>query len=118
MVKSTKALLFLGTPHSGSDHAPYAVAMAHFVSLASVKLKKPNKRVLRVLEKDSETLADISETFSSIMTHWTEKVGGSAPKVYCFSEEKPVPGLGVSFLAAFYLLLANENIGHRATEFG
>lgn len=88
MVKYTKGILFLGTPHSGSDLAPYADALGFFVSLTMVK--HPNRSNLKVLRSDCETLAGISESFSSLMNNWVAKVGCSGPQIYCFSEEKGI----------------------------
>jgi hypothetical protein len=59
-------------------------------------VKQPNASNLKVLKRDSETLAGISESFSSLMNTWVEKVGCSGPDIFCFVEEPPVEGLGVS----------------------
>lgn len=92
IVKSTKGILFLGTPHSGSDLATYADALRACIRLSMVKV--PNASNIQVLWRDSETLAGISESFSSLMNNWTEKVGCEGPQLFCFIEEKPIDRLG------------------------
>jgi hypothetical protein len=56
--QSTRAILFMGTPHKGSSKATLGKLFAHIASAVIM----PNKELLRTLERDSKVLQDV--TFS------------------------------------------------------
>ena len=63
ILASTRGVAFLGTPHAGADLATVATVVANIVSI----IKKPNRRLLRVLNKNSETLAGIIGGFHTMV---------------------------------------------------
>ncbi|KAK4063787.1 hypothetical protein Trihar35433_8495 [Trichoderma harzianum] len=84
ILSSTRGVAFLGTPHAGADLERFATAVANVVSL----VKKPNKRLLGVLRRNSETLANIKDGFHTMVIRRQ-----SSPKpieLHAFIEEQPV----------------------------
>ncbi|OBT95600.1 hypothetical protein VE01_05937 [Pseudogymnoascus verrucosus] len=65
ILSSTRGIAFLGTPHAGSDLARFATAVANFVRFSLGK--KSNTKLLEVLTKNSEVLADISNGFFTMV---------------------------------------------------
>lgn len=58
--QKTLGIAFLGTPHSGSDFAPFAKAVGNLLSLVG---KRVNVNILDVLKRDSQTLLDVEDWF-------------------------------------------------------
>jgi protein SERAC1 len=86
ILSSTRGIAFLGTPHAGSDLERFATAMANIVSL----VKKPNKRLLQVLNKDSETLANTIGGFHTMVQRRLREGRLKPIDLHAFIEEKPV----------------------------
>ena len=84
---NTTGLAFLGTPHRGSGLAPFAAGVAQILKAAR---KRVNIEILSVLQRDSEVLADIDASFSLWLRKRRDRV-----EVTCFSEEHPLPGIGL-----------------------
>ncbi|KAI0420903.1 Alpha/Beta hydrolase protein [Xylaria grammica] len=82
---STRGIAFLGTPHAGADLERFATAVANIVSL----VKKPNRRLLQVLNRNSETLANIKNGFLTMVNRRLED-GLKPIKLHAFIEEQPV----------------------------
>jgi len=61
---ATFGILFLGTPHQGSDHVRRAVQTLRIVSLA--KVKKTNIKLMRHLRPNSEMLQMMQSQFNPI----------------------------------------------------
>ncbi|KAI0459206.1 hypothetical protein F5B21DRAFT_342262 [Xylaria acuta] len=80
-------LLFIGTPHRGSDLAGYATAMARTLKLTG---KRVNEVIVSVLRPDSEVLADVQESFGM----WVVR-NQSRCSLACFYEEHELPGVGM-----------------------
>ncbi|KAK8035531.1 LipA and NB-ARC domain-containing protein [Apiospora rasikravindrae] len=59
----TKGVVFLGTPHRGSDLTPYGHIVAKAAKLA---LQNPNDHLVTLLEKESAILEHQRKSFSSI----------------------------------------------------
>ncbi len=59
---SLLGIMFLGTPHAGSDLAKFALALGYFIKLSLVK--SPNTSNIAVLKKNSEVLAGVQKSFS------------------------------------------------------
>jgi hypothetical protein len=59
----TKGIVFLGTPHRGSDLAPYGRIVA---KVAKLLLRNPNERLISLLESESPTLERQRRSFASI----------------------------------------------------
>ncbi|EXA32954.1 hypothetical protein FOVG_15926 [Fusarium oxysporum f. sp. pisi HDV247] len=62
ILKATTGIVFLGTPHRGSDLASWGFLLSNLVSITSIG-KNIRKELLRSLSKDSDTLAEISRQF-------------------------------------------------------
>ena len=88
---SLYAVMFIGTPHAGSDLAKFALALGYIVKSSLVK--KPNLSNIAVLERDSEVLAGIQESFSIAITK-RAMLERKYVKIHCCIEEDPVRWLG------------------------
>jgi pimeloyl-ACP methyl ester carboxylesterase len=88
ILSSTRGVAFLGTPHAGADVEKFATAVANVVGL----VKRPNKKVLKVLNKHSETLARVKDGFHTmVMRRLQDPQGNLNPiELHAFIEEKPV----------------------------
>ena len=80
---STYGVVFLGTPHRGSNQAGLGILAAN---VFRAMLQDANISILRSLEQSSEILERIRENFERMMTR--EKV-----KAYSFVEEIPTAGV-------------------------
>ncbi|MCJ1401268.1 hypothetical protein MMC11_004480 [Xylographa trunciseda] len=80
--KYTKGVIFLGTPHRGSDKAHLAQTLSSIVSV----VKKPNEKLQRTLDLDSDVLERQRISFAAQFK--------DLPTV-CFFEEHPTPELGI-----------------------
>ena len=81
-------IVFLGTPHAGSDFTKFALSLGFLVNL----VKSPNTSNIGVLEKDSEVLAGIQNSFGVAITKRAE-IEKKHIEIYCCTEEKPLKGL-------------------------
>jgi len=62
--KSTKGIIFLGTPHGGSSMAHWGLLVANLTKFA---LQGPNTKVLNGLQYKSEILEDLRKAFLNIL---------------------------------------------------
>lgn len=94
ILSSTCGIAFLGTPHAGSDLEKFATAVANIVRLSL--LKKPNKKLLQVLGRNSEILANIKNDFLTMVhRRLADRQGSLKPiALHAFIEELPVDFLG------------------------
>ena len=81
--KSTKGLLFLGTPHRGSEQTGFADIIA---KVASVALRQPNKKLIEILRQDSDVLEGQRSSFSAISKDLP---------IACIYETVPMKGIGM-----------------------
>ena len=88
---SLHGIVFLGTPHAGSDLSDFALALGYFIKLSLVK--SPNTSNIAVLRRNSEVLAGIQDSFSKAITS-RERSGKKPLAIHCFIEEYPVQVLG------------------------
>lgn len=88
---SLHGIVFLGTPHAGSDMTKFALALSYIIKLSLVK--NPNTSNIAVLKKDSEVLADIQDSFMKAITG-RQVQGKKSLAIHCCTEENPVQGLG------------------------
>jgi hypothetical protein len=104
----THGIVFLGTPHSGSDFAPFAKAVAQ--SLKAIG-KWVNTDILDILRRDSQTLLDVEDWFG----HWLRRRSEiqKSVSITCFFEEYELPLVGkvVSEESARILGYASYGIG-------
>jgi len=85
----TRGILFLGTPHRGSDLARWAEMLAGAVG----NVKQTNRRIVEVLKRDSEVLSRVQDGFHTMLLSRSQD--GLPPiEVACFYEELPLPGVG------------------------
>jgi hypothetical protein len=83
----TKLVVFLGTPHRGSDYAGWGQIASNLARLA---LQDSNKKILETLEVNNEILDNIHEEFKTIVSTRTIKV-------HSFQETQGITGMkGVS----------------------
>ena len=88
---SLHGIVFLGTPHAGSDLSKFALALGYFIKFSMVK--SPNTSNLAVLKKESEVLAGIQDSFSKAITK-RERLEKKQLEIHCCIEEIPIKGLG------------------------
>ncbi|MCJ1357990.1 MAG: hypothetical protein MMC33_007988 [Icmadophila ericetorum] len=77
VIRSTVGVIFLGTPHRGSNSQSKASVIA---SIASAVLLGEHSSLLKVVEKDSEVLADLLHDF-------TRTVNTVSIPLFCFFEQ-------------------------------
>ena len=88
---SIHGIMFIGTPHAGSDLSKFALALGYIIKASVVK--SPNISNIAVLEKDSEVLAGIQDSFSTAITK-RERLEKKRVEIHCCTEEHTVTGLG------------------------
>ncbi|EHK48670.1 hypothetical protein TRIATDRAFT_191799 [Trichoderma atroviride IMI 206040] len=88
LLSSTRGVAFLGTPHAGSDLEKFATAVINIVRIA----KNPNKKLLGVLRRNSEILANIKDGFlTMVMRRLQDRQNSLRPiELHAFIEEQPV----------------------------
>jgi hypothetical protein len=101
ILDSVRGLIFLGTPHAGSDFTMFATAVADIICFSLVKT--PNKSILQVLKRNSEVLANIENDFLTLVRARAEGGRGHI-KLYSFVEELLVTATGyIGFSATLTL---------------
>jgi hypothetical protein len=88
MFTSTKGIVFMGTPHTGSWMADWAKVPASALGI----VKSTNKSLLNVLETDDQLLESIQTAFLAMVRGLREE--GRLLDVTCFFEELPFPLVG------------------------
>ncbi|KAH7397431.1 hypothetical protein BKA66DRAFT_454343 [Pyrenochaeta sp. MPI-SDFR-AT-0127] len=87
--KHTAGIVFLGTPHGGSDLASFAKSVGKCLRLVG---KRVNTDILDTLRRDSQVLLDIEDWFG----HWRRRRNEDhkALQITCFYEELELPVIG------------------------
>jgi hypothetical protein len=80
---SSRGIVFLGTPHRGTDSASLLKVVA---SVARVALPSANVDLIRNLEKDSQILDRMRDSFSRILDK-------RRLTIWSFTEELPIRGV-------------------------
>jgi len=62
LLRLTKGIIFMGTPHRGSDLVPWSLLISNLINVASFG-RGIRKDLLKNLEKDGKTLIEISNQF-------------------------------------------------------
>lgn len=83
-----KGIAFMGTPHRGSWMADWAKIPASALGIVGFT----NKRLLEILETDSQLLESIQVRFLSTIRELRE--AGRRLEITCFFEELPLPVIG------------------------
>ncbi|PGH08671.1 hypothetical protein AJ79_05953 [Helicocarpus griseus UAMH5409] len=80
----TRGIVFLGTPHHGSDLAKWGGILTELANLAN----PANRGVVKVLQKDSDMLADLRNGFHNVVEK--RKMEGNPIQLCCFYETLPL----------------------------
>jgi hypothetical protein len=104
VASATFGISFLGTPHRGSGSATIG---KHAYRIARIGTKRPNIKLLRSLEKNSDTLKGISNRFRSTQQKFDIKISS-------FYEDREVR----KFFLFHSLIVDSESaqIGHTGEE--
>ncbi|OBT58021.1 hypothetical protein VE04_02531 [Pseudogymnoascus sp. 24MN13] len=84
--RSTRGIIFMGTPHAGSDLANWGYVLAALLST----VRNTNSAILDPLRQKSDVLTAIQQQFQQCL-----RKPGVNIEIYCFFEEKAVVGVGV-----------------------
>lgn len=104
---STHAVLFLGTPHHGSDIAKLARTAQRMLSaVAPKKAIDTDSQLLDALQTGSETLQNITDQFAPLMKNF---------HIYFFWEQEKT-NLGYTRDYVSQLLLAFQSLPHHSTN--
>lgn len=79
--ESTVGIIFLGTPHRGSQKAVYGKVLA---TVATTVLNRPSPRLVSALETNSEALMRLTTDFRFQLPKY---------QIYSFYEMKPIKAL-------------------------
>ncbi|KAF5982742.1 gpi inositol-deacylase pgap1-like [Fusarium bulbicola] len=109
---STVGLLFIGTPHFGSNKARWGGYCTAMVSLMS----SPNKNIIEVLERDSEMLATIQHKFHEILR--LRQAKNRPISITCFYEELASPSIGMIVECSSAILPGYPSYGIHADHKG
>jgi hypothetical protein len=85
---NTKAIIFMGTPHTGSWIAEWADILASALEI----IKSTNKSLLKILATDDQFLESLQIRFLSMLRDLGQ--GNRRLEVTCFFEALPLPVLG------------------------
>lgn len=113
ILRLTRGIAFLGTPHHGAGLARWAELLARHIGA----VKQTNSEILAVLRRDSEVLARIQDQFHTmIMARSKEQT--ELIEICCFYEELPLPGAGLVVAKDSAILPGYIPIGIRDTHIG
>ncbi|KAH8891923.1 hypothetical protein GQ53DRAFT_746397 [Thozetella sp. PMI_491] len=90
ILRSTRGIAFLGTPHHGSGLARWAERLSRAIGA----VKQTNTEIVEVLKRDSEVLARIQDSFHTMVLDRNKK-GLQPIKISCFYEELALPVVGL-----------------------
>jgi hypothetical protein len=86
----TSGIIFLGTPHRGSDVAEFPRAVARILQIGG---KRINADILGVLQRESEVLREIEDWFYKWLRRRMEASNKGGPiSITSFREELALPG--------------------------
>ncbi|KAJ9131272.1 Kinesin light chain [Coniochaeta hoffmannii] len=89
ILRSTRGIAFLGTPHHGAGLARWAEVVSRAIGV----VKQTNPEIVAVLQSESEVLARIQDSFHT-MVMAQARDGSGLIEISCFYEELPLPGVG------------------------
>lgn len=82
LLESTAGVIFMGTPHTGSNLADWASILTKFSGI----VRPTNKPIVSVLQPGSEMLANLQQEFHTMLDA-RQSQGRRVPRIYCFFEE-------------------------------
>jgi hypothetical protein len=89
IVRLTRGIVFLGTPHHGAGLARWAELLSQSIGV----IKRTNTEIVKVLKRDSEVLAQIQDSFHTMII--TRSREGPPIEISCFYEELPLLEVGL-----------------------
>ncbi|KAL2836458.1 hypothetical protein BJY01DRAFT_221982 [Aspergillus pseudoustus] len=111
VAQSISGIIFLGTPHSRSEITHAVENLARSIGL----LNQTNPDILSFLERESEALAKIQNSFHAfIRLRLVSK--GEAIQMTSFYEELPLPGIGLVVPMQAAIIPGYPSIGIRASH--
>ncbi len=87
VLESTIGLVFMGTPHRGSELALWGSRIAKYVQ----SIRKVNRNIVKTLTVKSEILANVEQDFQQLLLK-PEHI--KKTKIFCFYEEIELPVIG------------------------
>jgi hypothetical protein len=100
VLDSTEGIVFMGTPHCGSRLADWASVCLSVTNLVN----SPSRRLVTVLQPESEVLARIQQEFHN-MLRARNNSGKQQIRITCFYEDLVTPGLGLVSGETLYSLM-------------
>ncbi|KAB5581159.1 hypothetical protein GE09DRAFT_1168377 [Coniochaeta sp. 2T2.1] len=89
ILRSTRGIAFLGTPHHGAGLAHWAELLARAIGV----VKQTNTEIVAVLQSESEVLARVQDSFHTMVIARSRE-GSGLINICCFYEELPLSGVG------------------------
>lgn len=90
ILECTVGIIFIGTPHAGSDATKWASVLVNFAKLAT----HVNRDITDVLESGSQVLASVQQEFHRLLARRAADKK-SEVKIFCMFEELPVFAIGM-----------------------
>ncbi|KAJ5485841.1 hypothetical protein N7530_000141 [Penicillium desertorum] len=89
IIRWTRGIAFLGTPHHGAGLARWAELLSRSIGI----IRRTNTEIVAVLKRESEVLARIQDSFHTMVMARTRE-GRQLIEITCFYEELPLAGVG------------------------
>lgn len=83
---STRGIIFMGTPHAGSDLTKFGKNLAKLLNI----VRNTNSAILGPLQKGSDELTGVQQQFQQLAFEHRDNL-----EIFCFYESKAVVGVGV-----------------------
>ncbi|KAK2875584.1 hypothetical protein FQN49_001589 [Arthroderma sp. PD_2] len=89
----TRGIIFLGTPHGGSDQVKWATRGATFAKMFNMSV---DDGILKIFREGSSKLIEVDDNFMNFLRDRNESEDSELGKVKvtCFFEELPMPVIG------------------------
>jgi NACHT domain len=87
VLESTSGIIFMGTPHKGSDLAAWGSRLAKYLQ----QIRQVNRNILKTLNVKSEVLLNVEQDFQQLLLKPDHR---ERIKIFCFYEEIALPIIG------------------------